>query len=348
MNTAKRKQFQRSVRPVLYILVLLIVFPLLMSCGSSGYAEDNSSYIGDSFVTSDGLYFKNESDAEFGIAPGDDYYGELEAASGEESSSAALEDRKIIKNVTISAETKEYDSVKTSLEGLVSSLGGYVKQSTENGKSYYSGSGISRSSNYVLRIPAEKLDEFLDSVGGLVNVTSSNTSVDDITDTYLDIEARLNTLRAEEERLLALLEKGESLSDVIQLEERLSDVRYQIESYTSRLKSYDTLVAYSTVTIYIDEVIEYSPDPVKKVTFGERISKAFKTSWADFADGCRNFAVEFVYLIPTLLVLLFIAALIALLVFLIKKHCKKKKEKRIEMMRQYQMQAQNNAQSPEK
>ena len=54
--------------------------------------------------------------------------------------------------------------------------------------------------------------------------------MDDITDSYFDAQARLDSLRQQEASLLEILSKAEKLEDVVQLQTALSDVRYQIES----------------------------------------------------------------------------------------------------------------------
>ena len=239
--------------------------------------------------------------------------------------SAPLEGRKIIRTVSITAETKEYDAALRALESSVSALGGYVQSSDTTGVSLYSGRIYSRSASYTIRIPAEKLDEFLSDVGELLNISSSNSNIDDITETYVDIEARLKTLRTEEARLLELLEEAKGLSDIITLESRLSEVTYQIESYTARLRSYDTLVAYSTVNIDISEVVDYSSPAVQNPTFGERISEASKESWAAFAEGWRDFAVGFVYALPSILLVAVAAAVIAIIIVSIRRRAKKRR-----------------------
>lgn len=320
------KKFERLSKFLSVTLVLLIISVSFISCGGASKSGDN--FFRDDTLYSDTTSKKYEYN---GISPsyGGDYnYDESEIASeNKTSASSPLEGRKIIKTVNVSAETKEFDDACRQIATLVTELGGYVQSSNSYGRSYYYASNASRSASYTLRIPADRLSEFMDATSGAVNIISQTENVDDITETYVDTEARLNALRLEEERLLALLEKGDNLSDIITVEERLSDVRYQIESYTARIRGYDTLIAYSTVNIEISEVIEYTP--AKTASFGDRISKAFRESWADFADGCRNFAVNAVYAFPTILVLIVIAAVIVLIVLIIKKNCKKKKEKRI-------------------
>lgn len=322
---SKTSNFVKTLSLVTVLFVLVFTFA---SCGASNgmakdeafydYYEDNISASGS--VKDYGLSLEAET-----MATVDAYYSKIESESFEApelgEKKDPLEGRKIIKTVNVVSETKELDTAIASIESTVASLGGYVQSSNTYGKSYESYSN--RRANYTLRIPAENLDAFMSTIGELLNVTSKTEKVDDITDTYTDIQARLTTLKTEETRLLELLAKAEKLADIITLEERISNVRYEIESYEARIRNYDTLIAFSTVNIEIAEVIDYTPEPIKDPTFGERIGKAFSESWNEFAENSKDFAVGFVYALPTLLVLAAIAICIVLVVVFAVKRTKK-------------------------
>lgn len=223
----------------------------------------------------------------------------------------ALAQRKIIRTMRIMAETKAFDAATAAIEQLCADLGGYIESSSRSGGSIrYSSSVVARSASYTLRIPAEKLDAFRAGMSGDINVVDESSKISDITDQYFDVDTRIATLKIEEERLLEMLEKATELEYLITLEQRLSEVRYEIESYTGTLRRYDSQVAYSTVNLTLDEVVEYTEVIEAPKSFGEQLGVAFRESWSDFADGCRDFAIWFVYAIPTLMVLAVIAAVI--------------------------------------
>ncbi len=317
-------------------LVISLVFLAfsLASCGASDKAysgeasNDMAMDIYDGSMSSD-IYPSGSDSIKYSAE-----YEKTEAESGSSASGSAsapnpLEGRKIIKTVNITAETLTFEDTLAKLEADVAALGGYVQSSNSYGKSYEHYSD--RRATYTVRIPAERLDEFVYGIEGSSNVISKTSKVDDITDTYTDIEARLSALRTEETRLLELLSQSGSLHDLLEIESKLSNVRYEIERYTATLKGYNTLIAFSTVNITISEVIEYTPEPIKAPTFGQRISKAFSESWEEFADGCRNFAVGFVYSFPTLLVL---AVITAAIVIFIKAMAKRARRRRMERYQQ--------------
>ena len=133
---------------------------------------------------------------------------------------------------------------------------------------------------------------------------------------------------------MELLENAASIDDIIAIESRLSEVRYQIESMESQLRTYDNLVDYSTVQIYIDEVVELTP--VEEETAGERIVTGFSRSLHNVIDGIKNFFIELIIVIPYLIVW---AVVIVILFFVIRAIMKasEKKTKRLAAERRARM-----------
>lgn len=170
--------------------------------------------------------------------------------------------RKLLRRADITVETTEYDDYVTWLEEQVSDLGGYFEQqSSYNRDSGYLDSEC-RTLNATIRVPATQLDVLLDSMAVNGNVTSHSESQVDVTEGYVDTEAHLYSLRTEQERLNELLSVAETVEDIISIEDRLSYVRYEIESYERQLRSYDSQIEYSVVTMTVSEVIEYTePEP---------------------------------------------------------------------------------------
>ncbi len=313
----------KKSRILVFTIILVLIGTLLLSC-SSGSKED-SLHRGDEVSS---LYPSADDKYDYGY--GNDYE-KVEEETGkpiEEPSKdidSAGQADKIIKTVNIDAETKDFDSALKGLEDSVSSLGGYIETSNVSGKSYnYRGDRYSRIASYTIRIPAEKLDTFTGEVGTLFNITSSYGNVNNVSAEYYDIVSRLETLEAEKAALTDMYKKSDTIDYMLKVQERLYNVIEEIESHTARLKYLDGKVSYSTVTINITEVIEYTEPPVEPITWGERLGTAFVESWKEFADNFKSFSVGFVYAIPTLIILALFAGLAAVLVLLIVRKSKKK------------------------
>lgn len=188
-------------------------------------------------------------------------------------------DRKIVKHSYLSLETKEFDIALEQIFAAITEQGGYIESQNTNGQSLtHRGSYYERSASIQARIPADKLDSVTTAVGGICNVTSKSENIDDITDSYFDVQAYLNSLKLQEERLLEILSKAQKLEDVISLEKALSDVRYQIESLTATMRRMDSQIAYSYLNLDLREVVEYQPVESAPKTLSEKISASFKRS----------------------------------------------------------------------
>lgn len=225
--------------------------------------------------------------------------------------------RKLIRAVSLSLETKEFDSVLTNLSTKTTELGGYIETSSVNGNSYSHHS--TRYASYVIRIPADKLNEFVEVVSELGNVTQKNESVEDVTLRYIDVESHKKALKTEQERLLELLSKAENMEEILTIESKLSDIRYEIENYESQLKTMDNQIDYSTVSVYIDEV-ERVTDTGEKGFF-EEIKERFGNSLYIVARGIRGLIIGILGSLPILIVC---GGVIAVVVIVVRKILKKR------------------------
>ncbi len=247
-------------------------------------------------------------------------------------------ERKLIKTVDLEAETENFDALLKTVNEKTENLGGYVESSyVYNGSQYYE---HNRHANLTLRIPAEKLNDFLSAMDENSNVTSKNENVEDVTLQYVDMKSHKEALETEQARLLELLEQAETVEDIITIESRLSEVRYQIESMESQLRTLDNQVSYSTVHLYIEEVKRYTP--VKEQTVFEKITTGFVASLYDVGEGIADFFISFIIHIPYIVVW---AVVIFVVLIIVRKIRKKNAEKKMRKILQQTEQQQTNAMS---
>lgn len=246
--------------------VLLLIFALLLALASCGAAESMDNYAG----------------------------GYKETTSESAEANNDLAERKIIRRVNMSMETRDFDALAESLSQAVASVGGYAESSN-----VYSRSG-SRQASYVFRIPSAKLDAFLTSLSALGNVLSRSENAEDVTLAYVDTESRIRALKAEETALLEMMEKASSLSDLMSIRSRLTDVRYQLDSYEAQLRKYDSLIDYSTVSVSVSEV-----ERLSNIRGGvwTQIGDDFMDNVYAIADGAVAFFIWFVGSLPVLILL---------------------------------------------
>ena len=299
------------------------------TAAAASYASAGS-YAPTAQMARDEMAMDMEAPAEFGAAGASMNSGSGASVTGgasniSEADAAALEQDaknenfgKLIRTVNISLQTQKYDALAESVRKRVSELGGYIESSNE-----YSGRNDKRSSYLVARIPADKLDEFLDTALTEGTVVNRSENAEDITLTYSDVKTRVETLKVEQERLLELLGKAEDVESIIAIESRLSEISYEIENNASRLKIYDNKVSYSTVSIDIQEV-DLTADTVE-ASLWDKIASGIEQNFIDVTAFFGGLLFALVINIPALIVL---AVIIALIVLIVKKIRKRRAAKK--------------------
>lgn len=294
----------KTKRILAIALTLLLLASSLVSCAAKAEMDINHAFAQDSMYTENVRVESTTAAMSKPSAAGSALGATVDDVEMPNTSEFAS---KIIKTVTMNTETKEYDRALAELDRLITENGGFVESSSANGQSLDYNGVYRRSAKYTIRIPAEKLNDFLSASQQLLNVTYSHSTSENITAEYYDIQSRLEVLRTERDALNGMLEKATDVDSMLSIRDRLYNVIEEIESYETRLRVYDSLVSYSTVHMTVDEVVEYTKVQVEEPTWGERLVEAFKESWENFADGFQDFTVGFLYAIPTLLVLAAIA-----------------------------------------
>ena len=178
--------------------------------------------------------------------------------------------RKIEKSASLNVETLTYEKSISKLESLVDQFSGYVESSTTEGQGIKS-TDNARTASYTIRIPSEKLNDFLNSLGSIGNVLSKNIQGVDVTQSYFDTQSRLTALRIQQSTLQDMLKKSGNLADLIQINNSLADVNTQIEQLTSELQAMDSLVSLSKVDVTINEVAKITKIVKPDDSFGAQL-----------------------------------------------------------------------------
>lgn len=235
------------------------------------------------------------------------------------------ENRKWIITVNMSAETDDLDTMTAALQEKINALGGFVEsQNIYNGSRYED--RRYRSASLTIRIPADDVDQFTESIEGISNVVRKEKNLEDVTLSYVDTESRMNALKTEEARLLELLAQAENMSDLLEIEGRLTDVRGELEQVGSRLRLYDNQIDYATIYLSIDEVQEYTP--VEKPGFFARIGTGFLKSLKGLGSSLLDLLVWLIVSLPYILVYGGMVTGIALLVRSIRRKYRMKHPKK--------------------
>ncbi len=279
-----------------FLLCLLLLAAIFAGCSSAGGNRAGYDNAGGS-TTSPSYSFEDNAKN-----------GDAEGETGQND----LANRKIIKNVTLLAETLDYNGFLAQLDADLAAAGGFVSHSQ------IEGDGINskklRKAYLVLRIPAERLDGFLGAVEAVGNVTSRTESMADVTLGYVDIESRITVLEETEVSYLALLSSAQGqlensaedydkvIRAITAIRNELTGVQSTLASLRAQKNSYDDLIAYSTVTLTLSEVARLSDEDAPK-TIWEEIGRNLSDAFTAIGNFFVDFFVFFVSALPYLLLI---------------------------------------------
>ena len=267
------------------LLLALVLALVLAGCGASKAAGGAS----DSMAASEPEtgYWSNNSKSDDSYDE-DGYDAEGEPAAASDPASRPV---KMIYNGYMEMQTQDFDAAASGIEALVRELGGYFQQSSVSNR----GSSSYRYGSYTIRIPAAQFETFFQRAGQLCHVTYTNTTADDVSESYYDTEARLETARIKLERLQQLLAKATSMEDIITIESAISETEWDIENLSGTLRHYDALVDYATVNVELSEVYQLSGQDKAVTTFGGRLGQSFVNGLRAVGSALEDFAVWLAY-----------------------------------------------------
>ena len=162
---------------------------------------------------------------------------------------AAAIERLIIKNGDLALRVEDVPAATAAVSTLASEAGGFVVSSST--------SGLERDlrAYITIRVPAERFETTLNQLEALaVRVLSHSVSGSDVTEEFVDLEARLRNLEATRDRLLDMLNKATRVQDALDVNLALSDVQGQIEQIQGRMRFLSESAAMSTINVSLEPV----------------------------------------------------------------------------------------------
>lgn len=348
------------------IVATLMALSISLCTFLTGCGAEKTSYDSLNGSSSTGAA-KPEYDYGFDMDASDDYYEEstndyapeefIKDTTVSESGVTdvdAANNRKMITTVNMNVETEHFTDLIKTIENQVKALGGYM-ESYETGYQYgygYNSQENMQYANLVIRIPADNLDEIIKVVDENANVINKNSNTHDVTLSYVDIESRKIALEVEYESILNLLSMADNVDSIIALQQRLSEIRYQIESLESQLRTYDNKVNYSTVYLYVDEVLKLTPVITKEESTWDKIGSGLDQNLYAIGKWFNEAFIGFVVALPYIGIALVIGVILYIIIRVsvkkLMKVCKEQEKEweaqqakqRMEQQAQWQQQMQ--------
>jgi hypothetical protein len=182
-------------------------------------------------------------------------------------------DRYLIRNATLSLVARDPRAAAAKLTAAVTAARGYVSETGESVDELGS-----RSITLQARVPYDRFDRVMGEVEGLGRVAEKQIGAEDVTEEFVDSQARLRNLKRAEARLLEHLNRTGRLADVLLVEKELNRVRGEIEQLEGRLRFLTHRVAFSTLAVTISEAARpQAIVPPESFSSGKEASTAIRS-----------------------------------------------------------------------
>ncbi len=164
--------------------------------------------------------------------------------------------RRVIRTAELSVETDAPQVAVGKLAGLADARGGFVV-SSETTRWNGSDGAETVSTTVVFRVPVAAFDEALAAVRALgTRVASEKVSGQDVTEEYVDLEARIRAQRAVEEQYMLVLKDAKTIPDILAVQQKLGEIRSDIERAEGRRRYLENQTSLSTITVHVAHHIE--------------------------------------------------------------------------------------------
>ncbi len=177
------------------------------------------------------------------------------AATGEKLASDPLKSLPALRSAVIKTadvglrvDHSHFGQARSAVRKIAGDLGGYETHSSTSGSKIHSG-------QITIRVPARAFRRAMDAIEGIahVHVTAESVTGQDVSQQFVDLQARLVNLEAQEKVLLRLMDRAETISESIRVENYLQQVEFQIEDVQGRMLYLQNRTSMSTITVALHE-----------------------------------------------------------------------------------------------
>lgn len=193
-------------------------------------------------------------------------------------------ERKIISTAHLQLEVDNVPFTVNKITNITQQQGGFISGSS------VSGYEERKNGQVTVRVPQKNFYAAVEQIEALGIVKSKDLQGQDVTEEYIDINARLGNLKKQEERLQEILKMANTVKDVLEIERELNRVRGEIESLTAKLNYFDKSIEMSTIIVNVNE-----PAPFFE---GWGITDALKQSVRGFSESISGLIVFTGYILP--------------------------------------------------
>lgn len=215
-------------------------------------------------------------------------------------------ERKIIRNAELTIETDSVTDAQRKVTSVAESHGGLVVNS-ESQQQTDAGGEASQVITMEVRVPAAQFDATLDEIRGAGRrVTTESIKGQDVTEEYIDLDARLRAQQALEAQFLEIMKQARTVEETLGVQRELANVRTEIEKIEGRRRFLENQTSLSTIKVTL-----------RPAGFGVSGYGFFSGLREAFSDGLHAAAVVTLFIIRFIFVLIPVILLLVLPVVLL-------------------------------
>ena len=262
-----RKRYGIIIAALAILIIVAAVAGVVLRSDGGGSSGDGDASLGSALAAPDGAELSTF-----------DSFGDLsdEAAVASQAYSAALQergtfapadgaaagpdlqsllDRKIIQSTSVDIEVKDVGKDFQEIIRIADTAGGFVASST------FSNVDDQQVADLTIRVPASRYQQVLADIRLMGDVARESSDANDVTEEFTDLQARLRTLEASEQRFLELLAQADGINEILIVQDRLDNVRGQIEQTQGRINLLNNLTDLATITVHLRPVAFVAETP---------------------------------------------------------------------------------------
>ncbi|MBO5571886.1 MAG: DUF4349 domain-containing protein [Ruminococcus sp.] len=307
---------------------------LLSSCGdsakmSNAFKSDTAQNVNGDYSAD---YYESPEEAAAEAESSDNSGDTAEPMSYKQSDVKAINPQMLVYSCDMSIDVLEFEQALDRFHGLIDKYKGFIESETysDGGSSSqwkYTDDKKWKTLNAVIRIPSADYDAFCSDAEEIGDMRRKNASVQNLTTEYSDLKTTLSIYEAKEKRYLDLLKDITDEKEAISVESELTNIQIEIAKLKTRMNNIENDVAYSYINLTLNEVREYTAEPVveKTDTFGQRLKNTVARTWNGFLGFLERLLFFIIEIFPYLIVFGIIIFIVVKLKKLFSKSNAKKK-----------------------
>jgi cell division protein FtsB len=221
-------------------------------------------------------------------------------AVDKEGSTAEAADRKIIRNAEITIEVPSTTDAQHQVTSIAETHGGFVVTSEAKQRESNDPAQRTLDIKLVVRVPSNQFGRAFDEIKKLAaNTPAEQVSSQDVTEDFIDLEARIKTQKALEVQVLEIMRQAQGIAEALEVQRQIAEVRTEIEKLEGRKRFLENRSSLSTINVNIQ-----TPKPVITVTqtgFGHSLREAVSDSITLASDMVLFFARFVIMMVPVFL-----------------------------------------------